>query len=132
MLMASNDRKYKRSRSYFASFKHAFCGIKTTLKEERNMKIHVASAVLVLLFATLFQVKMVEWLVLLLCIGLVIALETVNTAIERTIDTITEEFLPEAKKAKDAAAGAVLIVATISAIIGLIIFIPYFWQLFHL
>ncbi|WP_167627978.1 diacylglycerol kinase family protein [Listeria valentina] len=132
MLMVSNDRKYKRSRSYVASFKHAFCGIKTTLKEERNMKIHVASAVLVLLFAALFQVKMVEWLILLLCIGLVIALETVNTAIERTIDTITEEFLPEAKKAKDAAAGAVLIIATISAIIGLIIFIPYFWQLFHL
>lgn len=130
--MVSNDRKYKRSRSYVASFKHAFCGIKTTLKEERNMKIHVASAVLVLLFAVLFQVKMMEWVILLLCIGLVIALETVNTAIERTIDTITEEFLPEAKKAKDAAAGAVLIIATISAIIGLIIFIPYFWQLFHL
>ncbi|MEN2666719.1 diacylglycerol kinase family protein [Listeria aquatica] len=132
MLMASNDRKYKRSRSYLASFKHAFCGIKTTLKEERNMKIHVTAAFLVLLFATLFQVSKVEWLILLLCIGLVLALETLNTAIERTIDTITTEFLPEAKKAKDAAAGAVLIMATISAIIGLTIFIPYFWQLLHL
>ncbi|EIA19539.1 diacylglycerol kinase family protein [Listeria fleischmannii] len=125
MLMGYKDRKYKRSRHLLDSFKHAFTGIKTAVAEERNMKIHLIVALVVLACAGGFQVTKSEWLILLICIFIVIILEMVNTAIERAVDTVTTEFLPEAKKAKDVAAGAVLIASLMSFIIGLIIFIPY-------
>ncbi|EUJ33352.1 hypothetical protein MFLO_03420 [Listeria floridensis FSL S10-1187] len=98
--MVSNDRKFRRSKSYLDSFRHALAGIKTVVVEERNMRVHLFAAILVILFAVLFRVSQTEWLILTLCIASVLVLEIVNTAIERTVDTVTSEFMPEAKKSK--------------------------------
>lgn len=106
------------------SFKYAFEGIITGIKEEQNMKIHIFIMILVIIFGIILKISTVEWMICIILFGLVISMELVNTAIENTVDLITEEKNPKAKIAKDVAAGAVLISAITSAIIGLIIFLP--------
>lgn len=115
--------KKKRSPLY-KSFGYAFEGIERTIHEERNIKIHLTVVVLVILFGILLSISEIEWLICFLLFGLVISLELVNTAVEAVVDLVTEERKPLAKKAKDAAAGAVLFSAMIAAGIGFKIFIP--------
>lgn len=107
-----------------SSFGYAFAGIITTLKSERNIKIHCAVAVLVCIAGAILKISAIEWCVCFTLFGLIMGLELVNTAIEAVVDLVTEEYRPLAKKAKDTAAGAVLIAAIMAAIAGLIIFLP--------
>lgn len=78
----------------------------------------------VIIAACLFRISAVEWIVLCLTITSVWSAEAINSAIERNVDLVTAERKPLAKEAKDLAAGAVLILAAGSVIIGLIIFVP--------
>ena len=111
------------------SFKYAFTGIKTSVLEEQNLVIHMAFLVLVIIFSIIFKITHIEFLIIILVSGMVIGLELVNTAIENTVD-INPKISNEAKKAKDAASGAVLIGAITAVIIGLIIFIPRIINIF--
>jgi len=106
------------------SFRYAFIGIITAVKDERNMKIHFTAAVLVFLFGFLLRISEIEWIVCVAWIALVIGAEMFNTAIENVVDLVTSEYSPFAKKAKDISAGAVLVVAIGAAISGCFIFIP--------
>ena len=108
----------------YKSFGYAFQGIFNTIRTERNIKIHGAAAILVTIFGIWLQISKTEWMICFILFGLILALELVNTAVEATVDLFTEERKPLAKKAKDAAAGAVLIVAIFAAVIGILIFIP--------
>lgn len=111
------------------SFGYAFEGILTCIKKERNMKIHIAAAVLVVIAGIVLKLSPVEWCICLVLFGLVMALELVNTAVEAVVDLVTEERKPLAKTAKDTAAGAVLAAAIMAAAIGCIIFVPKILQL---
>ena len=106
------------------SFKYAIEGIVTALKAEQNIKIHVIIMILVIIFGIMLKINKTEWIICIVLFGFVISLELINTAIENTVDLITIEKNPKAKIAKDVSAGAVLVAATTSEIIGLIIFIP--------
>lgn len=106
------------------SFGYAFKGIDDVIKHEPNMKIHVVVAILVVIMAFILKVSIIEWIILVLLIGTVLAAETINTTIENLVDMYTKEYDEKAKIVKDTAAGTVLILAITSAIIGLIIFIP--------
>ena len=108
----------------YKSFGYAFQGIFNTIRTERNIKIHCAAAILVTIFGIWLQISKTEWMICFILFGLILALELVNTAVEATVDLFTEERKPLAKKAKDAAAGAVLIAAIFAAVIGILIFIP--------
>ena len=107
----------------YKSFGYAFEGIGTCIKKERNMKIHCAAAVLVVIAGVILKISSLECICLTL-FGLIMALELVNTAVEAVVDLVTEERKPLAKIAKDTAAGAVLIAAIMAAIAGIIIFLP--------
>ena len=111
-------------KSFFLSFKYAFEGIVSAFKKERNLKIHFGIAVVVMILGVLFKLHKLEWLILILTIGIMIVLELINTSIERTIYLITEDYHPLAKQAKDIAAAACLVFAICTVIIGLIIFLP--------
>lgn len=111
-------------KKFLRSFKYALEGIFTGLKEEQNMKIHIAIMILVIIFGILLKISKIEWIICIALFGLVISMELINTAIENTVDLITKEKNEQAKIAKDVAAGAVLVSAIASAIIGLIIFVP--------
>ncbi|MGN4124459.1 diacylglycerol kinase family protein [Lysinibacillus sphaericus] len=110
-------------RKYIRSFVYAFQGIQTACKEQ-NFQSHVLSAGIVLIVGYFTGLSRVEWYIVLLLIALMFALEMINTAIERVVDLASPAIHPLAKQAKDIAAGAVLVFAVFSAIIGLLIFIP--------
>ena len=114
----------KKTKKIINSFKYAFQGIITSFKTERNMKMHILIMLLVILAGIILKISKSEWIVCIILFGLVITAELFNTAIETTIDMITTEKNEKAKIAKDVAAGAVLVTAIASAIIGLMIFIP--------
>ncbi|NLY21229.1 MAG: phosphatase PAP2 family protein [Tissierellia bacterium] len=118
--MKKNDNK-KRIK-LIDSFNYAVNGIITAVGTERNMKIHYATAIIVLTLSLFFDLSRVEFMILLLTISLVIVSELINTAIEKTIDMITEEYHPIAKIVKDISAGAVLIAAVNSVIVGYLLF----------
>lgn len=109
------------------SFKYAFEGIISTIKEERNMFIHFLIAIIVVITGIYVRLSLNEWFICLLLFALVFSLELINTAIENTVDLVTTKKNKKAKLAKDAAAGAVLIAAIFASIIGIIIFLPKFF-----
>lgn len=112
------------------SFQYAFSGIVTGLKTERNMMIHYSALGLVVVFGITLKLSVAEWCTCLILCAMVISLELVNTAVEAVVDLVTKEQRRRAKLAKDTAAGAVLIAAITSAVIGGLIFIPKIMALF--
>ena len=111
------------------SFGYAFNGIKEAIKKEQNIKIHLLIMICVIIAGVVFELELIEWMICIILFGLVIGMELINTAIENVVDLITEEKNEKARIAKDVAAGAVLFVSIISAIIGCIMFIPKFWEI---
>lgn len=114
-------KKRKKLRN---SFKYAFEGVHRELKEEQNLKIHILIMILVIIAGFTLKLSPMEWIICIILFGFVIALELINTTIELTVDLAMPEIHPKAKAAKDIAAAAVLVSATCSVIIGLIIFLP--------
>jgi hypothetical protein len=88
------------------------------------MKIHLVAASMSILLSIYLQLSTLEWCCILSCIFLVLAAEMLNSAIEYTVDLITSDYHELAKKAKDAGAGAVLLVSILALCIAGIIFIP--------
>ncbi|OLN23394.1 diacylglycerol kinase [Domibacillus antri] len=117
------DKRTYSARRLTASFRFAGNGLKMAFREP-NMRIHLAAGAIVSAAGFILSLSRMEWCILILVIAGMLALETVNTAIEKTVDLVTEEYKPLAGMAKDLAAGAVLLFACAAVIIGMIIFIP--------
>ena len=112
-----------KTKNFNSSFKNARKGMRLVLKSERNIRIHMIIAVIVLLLAFLFGFKPVEICVLLLTIGLVIISEMLNSAIEFALDaTFRNKYSVMVGMAKDISAGAVMVASVISVVIGIILF----------
>lgn len=118
------DPYTKRSRSLWEAFGHAFDGWRSTLRSQRNARIQVGIAALVVLSAIWVNVPAVGWGLLFLAMGLVFGAELVNTAIEALVDLVSPEKSLLAAQAKDAGAGAVLIASVASVLLGLAILGP--------
>ena len=95
-----------------------------TLRTEQNLRIHVAAALAVTAAATVLGVGATQWALLTLCVGGVMSLECLNTALERLADRVTVERDPLIGQVKDAAAGGVLVAALASVVVGLLVFVP--------
>ena len=108
------------------SFSHALEGIINTIRVERNLKIHFMIMVCVIMVGLIVKLSVYEWIVCIVLFGLVISAEMFNTALEKTLDYINEDYDEKIRFIKDASAGAVLVLSIASAAIGLIIFIPKF------
>lgn len=105
------------------SFGYAWEGILHAFKVEQNIRIHTFIAIIIGILGLVLDISSVEWMIIIILIAGMISLELLNTAIERTIDLITnKEYHPLAKQAKDLSAAAVFVFAIISVVIGLIIF----------
>lgn len=111
------------------SFKYAFEGIYFAIKLNRNMRIHITVAILVIIASIFFKVNAFEMGILGVMIVLVICTEMVNTALEEMVDLIINEHRKEAKIAKDVGAGMVLVASMGAVIVGILIFIPYILKL---
>lgn len=117
-----NNELHKRLKS----FAYAWKGIGSFVRKEHNAWIHCSAIIVVTTAGFLFNITRTEWLIIFLCFGIVLAAETFNTAIERLVNLVSPGYHPIAGDVKDIAAGAVLICAITAAIIGGVIFIPYF------
>ena len=106
------------------SFGYAFKGMMATVQREQNIQIHLAAVVVVTIAGVKFDVSSIEWMVLVICFGMVISAELMNSAVEKLVDMVSPEHNAKAGLIKDIAAGAVLVLAIASVIIGCIIFIP--------
>ncbi len=114
----------KKRKKLINSFKYAFNGVAEAWKKEQNIKIHILIMIFVIIAGFLLKISIAEWIVCLILFAMVISLELINTAIEITVDIAMPKINEKAKFAKDISAGAVLFSAIISAIIGIIIFLP--------
>jgi diacylglycerol kinase len=110
--------------SRLQSFRHAFNGLKILLKEEHNARVHLVASLLVITAALYFELSALEWMAVLMAIGLVVVAEIFNTAIENLADFMTTEMNSQIKIIKDLAAAGVLVSAVVAALIGLLVFVP--------
>jgi diacylglycerol kinase len=107
-----------------ASFKHAFRGIFEAIDSEPNFKIHLFATIFVVLAGFIFSIHSWEWVAIIGCICAVLGLELLNTSIETMMNHLHPERHDQVRRIKDLSAGAVLVMAIGSAIIGLVIFLP--------
>ena len=113
---------------FLRSFGCALKGIAATIRGERNIKVQLAIAVVALALGAVVLRDPLEWAVVILCCGCVIGAELINTAIEHVVDLVSPEWNELAGKAKDAAAGAVLVIVLAAGTIGVIVYVRAFLQ----
>lgn len=118
------NHKYQ-AENFFKSQGHARNGLRLIFKNERNFRIDLIFAVVVVMAGFLFKISHTDWIALSLVISMVFISETVNSAIEALCDTVSLEYKVNIKYAKDVSAGAVLVSAIVSVVTGLIVFLPY-------
>ena len=113
-------------KNHHISFKHAWDGIITAFHTQPNFKVHLFFSSVAVLLGIILKISTTEWAVIFFVIGTGLAIELINTAIEFTVDLLTQEYRLLAKFAKDTSAGAMLIYAFFSVIIAAVIFLPKF------
>lgn len=124
--------KDSNKKSYGIGLTYALSGLKEVFLYERNFRIQIFIAIIVLIIGWFVRLSSVEWLILLITIQFVLVTEMINSIIERLIDYLKPEIHPKAKVIKDLAAGVVLFAAIISIIVGLVIFLPKLLRLIQL
>lgn len=111
-------------KSFLGSFLHALAGILHVIKTQRNMKVHMVAALLVVTVGFFLRLSPVDWLAISFAVFFVLVAEVINTAIEAAIDLCSPKQHPLAKAAKDCAAGAVLLAAINSIIVAYLVLWP--------
>lgn len=112
-------------RKQILSFKNAFKGVGRTIQSESHMRFHMVAAFYVMLFSAFYEFTAIQMALLVILIALVMAAETFNTCIEELCNLTADRFEPLVKAAKDAAAGAVLILSAASVVVAVI----FFWNI---
>lgn len=121
----NQDAKAARvSFSLLCAFRCAGAGLLEVVKSQRNMKIHIVVALVVIVAGFLFFLDSFSWGILILCIAAVFATECINTALESLVDLVSPNYHDLARRTKDCAAAAVLISALAAVVVALVIFIP--------
>lgn len=134
MPMASNGKKPNgwKNRHFYQALRYAVIGLITAYQEERNVRFHTLAVILVVVLGRLFNLSSSEWLWIILAVFSVLSSEIWNSALENVVDLATGgKRHPLAKKAKDMAAGAVLLAAIFALIVAAVIFLPKFYQLIY-
>ena len=119
--MKKNQTSVKKA---LRSFAFAFNGLKILILEEQNARIHTIGAFCAIVLGFVLKISLHEWVAIILAIGFVITIETINSAIENLADFVSPDKHDLIKKVKDLSAGGVLLSAITALIIGLIIFLP--------
>ncbi len=128
-LVSKKKKKFNRGKQFgikkqINNFKYCFDGIIYALTNEQSMMSHFIIAIVTILFGFIVKLSKIEWFIVIILIALVIAVEFVNTSIEAVVDMVMPDMHPLAKIAKDTASAAVLVVAIVALIIGILIYVP--------
>lgn len=117
----TKKRGFKR---FLASWKYSIQGLVYAYKYEQSMFIHTIAVIFAIAMGLILEISSVEWLLVFIVMGSVLAIELINTAIEAVVDLISLEIHPLAKIAKDAGSAATFVVSLIALVVGLVIFVP--------
>lgn len=112
------------------SFGYAWQGFKACVGKEQNLDFHLLVTIAVVVAGCCFGITRMEWVAVVLCLGLVVGAELMNTAIERLVDLVSPHRHPQAGQVKDIAAAAVLICTVAAIVVGVLIFFPYLVRFF--
>lgn len=115
----------KKIKKHLTSYVYAIRGIEIAFRYENNMLVHLPAAIVVVAVNSMLKVTQIEWLITLMLIGLVLAAEIFNTAIEKLADRLTTERDMLIGQVKDLASGAVLVICFFAALCAVIIYLPY-------
>jgi len=107
--------------SFGKSLRVAVRGICDAFQSERNFRTHLLVTAIVIVAGVIAKLELLEWIAIVLCIGIVLATELMNTAVETVVDLVSPDYHELARKAKDISAGAVLTVTGMSVVVGLVI-----------
>ena len=124
MTNPDTPQRSKGAKNLFRSFGFAFNGLSFAVGGQRNILIHLCIGSIVIAGGLFFQATPGEWCILVIMISLVLAMEVMNTAVEKLVDFVSPEYHRQAGIIKDLSAGAVLITAFAAVIVGIIIFLP--------
>ena len=125
-----NNEKFSLKKR-IKSFAYAFAGLRVLFREEHNSWIHATAAILAIAAGFLFRISYLEWVAVLIVIGMVFSAEILNSSLERTADFVKAERDDRKRDIKDLGAAAVLVCAITAAIVGTIIFLPKVVALFR-
>ncbi len=125
-----DEVKKRGLKRFFASWSYSFQGLAYAYKYEQSMLIHFIATIFAVTMGIILEINATEWLLIFISIGMVLAIELLNSAIEAVVDLVTLEIHPLAKIAKDTGSAATFIVSLISFVIGMTIFIPKILALF--
>ena len=109
--------------SFRKSFLFAIQGFRTAVKTERNIKVMLGGGLFAIAMGFVLRIDLMSWAIVLLCCGVVISAELLNTAVETVVDLVSPEFHPLAGRAKDVAAAATWVLAVMVALVGLCVFV---------
>ncbi len=129
-MMSREDRKKKGINRFFNSINYSMAGLRYAYKNEQSMTIHVSITAAIIILGILLDISRLEWIICIFLLGIIMATELINTALEAVVDLITQDYHPLAKIAKDTASAAVFVFSLVAVIIGGIIFIPHVLDLF--
>ena len=104
------------------SFKAAFAGIWNALRSESHLRFHLVAAVYVIVFSFFYDLSKLQWALVLVLIGAVIAAELFNTAVEHICDMLTKDYNEHIKTAKDVSAGAVLVLSPVAVVVAFLFY----------
>lgn len=127
-MTSKRDQKFSLEKR-IKSFSFAWNGLKVLFTEEHNARVHLAVTLVIITLGLAFEINISEWIFLFIIIALVFVCEILNSAIENLCDLVSPAYNEYIKKAKDLGAAATLVSAIIAAIIGLLIFVPKFYNL---
>ena len=114
---------------FLKSFHYSIDGLKYAYRYEQSMMIHVFVTICVIIANIVLKISGMEWLITMMAIGMVLAAELINTAIEAVVDLVTLEIHPLAKIAKDCGSAATFVLSIMAAAIGLVVYIPHIIEL---
>ena len=110
--------------------KYSYQGLAYCFQNESSFLIEAICACLVIIMGIIFDITFLEWVIAFGSLCLITIIELINTAIEATVDMVTEEYNEYAKIAKDCGSAATGIMTLLAILVNLIIFVPYFIKLF--
>lgn len=129
-MLPISRNKQKGFKRFLYSIKYSIEGLIYAYRYEQSMWIHGIATIFSIALGIIFQIKITEWAIIFIALGVILGMELVNTAIEAAIDLVTMELNPLAKIAKDCGSAATFIMSLVALVIALFVFGPYFMAIF--
>ena len=124
--ISRDDIKKKGIKRTLRTFKYSLAGLAYAYKNEQSMWIHAIGSLFTIVLGFIYHLTLSEWAIIFIALGVILASELINTAIEAAVDLCTLEIHPLAKIAKDCGSAATFVLTLVSIVICLFVFVPYF------